>query len=51
MWFQGQCVKLLLCARKATEKPRLIGLPRVRANGLEYLITQDRFLSKINTSR
>lgn len=25
MWFQRRCVKLLLCARKATEKPRLIG--------------------------
>ena len=47
MWFQRRCVKLSVCVRKATEKPGLIGPPRVRANGLESLITQGRFLSKL----
>ncbi len=47
MWFQRRCVKLSVCARKATEKPGLINPPRVRANGLESLITQGRFLSKL----
>ena len=49
MRFKGRLDKLSVCARKATEKPGLISPPRVRANGLEYLIAQGRFLSKINT--